>query len=190
MPDDSLDRFTVFEGQRRFASGSLRDVAIAVKRRSASPASFASGPVLIFDDQTGRSIDVDLRGSEAEILARLEPPAPSAEPKARGRPKLGVIAREVTLLPRHWAWLTAQPGGASVALRKLVEEASRASRGKDELRRRHEAAYHFMAAMVGDLPGFEEAARALFANDRARLLREIAAWPSGVREHVVTLAYA
>ncbi len=183
-------RYTAFEGQRRFISGSLQEVALAVKRRAASPASSASGPVVIFDDQTGRTIDFDLRGSEAQLLARLNPDRSTPEPRARGRPKLGVVAREVTLLPRHWQWLGTQPGGASVALRRLVEQASRASRDTDEIRRRQDAAYHFMSAIAGDLPGFEEAARAVFAGDRARLLAEIAAWPGDVREHLLALAYA
>jgi len=184
----SSPRYTAFEGQRRFVSGSLQEVAFAVKRRAASPASSASGPVLIFDDSSGRTIDFDLRGSDAQLLARLAPTDVAAQPRGRGRPKLGVLAREVTLLPRHWQWLGTQPGGASIALRRLVEEASRANRAKDDIRRRQDAAYHFMAAIAGDLPGFEEAARALFAADRPRLLAEITDWPSDVREHLVALA--
>ncbi len=183
-------RFTAFEGQRRFISGSLQEVALAVKRRAASPASSASGPVLIFDDSSGRTIDFDLRGSVSQMLARLPSLQGEAQPRGRGRPRLGVVAREVTLLPRHWQWLGTQAGGASVALRRLVEEASRANRAKDEIRRRQDAAYHFMAAIAGDLPGFEEAARALFAADRPRLLAEIAGWPGDVREHLVALAYS
>jgi uncharacterized protein len=188
--DVAAARYTAFEGQRRFVSGPLAEVALAVKRRAASPASSASGPVLIFDDRTGRTIDFDLRGSDAQLLARLIPADAAAQPRGRGRPRLGVVAREVTLLPRHWQWLGTQPGGASVALRRLVEEASRANRDRDEIRRRQDAAYHFMSAIAGDLPGFEEAARALFAGDRDRLLEKIAAWPSDVREHLVALSYA
>jgi uncharacterized protein len=188
MTDSPAARYTAFEGGRRFVSGSLQEVALAVKRRAASPASSASGPVMIFDDRTGRTIDFDLRGSEAQMLERLNP-VPAAA-RSRGRPKLGVVAREVTLLPRHWDWLKSQPGGASVALRRLVEAAGRANRDKDELRRRQDAAYHFMSAIAGDLPGFEEAARALFAGDRAKLFAQAAAWPSDVREHLAALAYA
>jgi hypothetical protein len=95
----------------------------------------------------------------------------------------------VTLLPRHWEWLAAQPGGASVALRKLVEEARRANAGADRVRRAREAAYHFTHALAGDLPGFEEATRALFAGDRARFERHAASWPADVREHAVRLAF-
>lgn len=187
--DVSSPRYTAFEGQRRLISGSLQEVALAVKRRAASPASSASGAVLIFDDSSGRTIDFDPRGSDAQMLARLAPIDAAVLPRGRGRPRLGVVAREVTLLPRHWQWLSTQAGGASVALRRLVEEASRASLAMDDMRRRQDTAYHFMAAIAGDLPGFEEAARALFAANRPRLLAEIAGWPSDVREHLVALAY-
>ena len=112
------------------------------------------------------------------------------EPRGRGRPKLGVVAREITLLPRHWDWLNSQPGGASVALRKLVEEARRGSGDRDRIRSAQEAAYHFMSAIAGNLPGFEEASRALFAYDRRRFGDLIAAWPEDVRDHVIKLAFA
>jgi hypothetical protein len=188
--------FTAFEGERRLASGPLDEVALAIKH--AGPQAVA--PIVIFDDLTGRSLDLDLRGSDADVLARLardsEPgktsdaAAPTSEPRGRGRPKLGVVAREVTLLPRHWEWLNAQPGGASVALRKLVEQARRASGDADRARAAREAAYHFMSAMAGNLPGFEEATRALFADDRRRMAGHIATWPADIRDHVVKLAYS
>jgi hypothetical protein len=117
-----------------------------------------------------------------------DPTAP--EPRGRGRPKLGVVAREITLLPRHWEWLGAQPGGASVALRKLVEAARRSSGDLDRSRAARDAAYHFMSAMAGNLPGFEEASRALFADDRRRFVGLIAGWPGDVRDHIVKLAFS
>jgi uncharacterized protein len=182
--------FTAFEGQRRLASGSLHEVALAVRRAEQRDAD----RLAIFSDATGRAIDLDLRGSDDEIVARLPAsPAPAAleaaPPRGRGRPKLGVVAREVTLLPRHWEWLTAQPGGASVTLRKLVEAARRANGDKDRSRAARDAAYHFMSAMAGDLPGFEEASRALFADERRRFAGLIAAWPDDIRDHIVSLAF-
>jgi uncharacterized protein len=168
--------YTAFDGPRQLAAGSLADLALVVKRAQESG---TDGPLLIFDDATGRSRDVDTRGSDAEVVARLVP---------RGRPKLGVVAREVTLLPRHWDWLAAQPGGASVALRKLVEAALRDPTGADERRQAQERAYHFMAAMAGDLPGFEEATRALFANEATGFTGLIRTWPRDVRDHAVKLA--
>jgi hypothetical protein len=155
----------------------------------------ASGPVSIFDD-FGRAIDIDTRGTDEQIVARLAPdvtpglPEPNGDTRGRGRPKLGVIAREVTLLPRHWDWLNSQPGGASVALRRLVDDARRTSGDRDRTRAAQEAAYRFMSAIAGNLPGFEEAARALFANDRRKFGERIAAWPPDVRDHAIHLAFA
>jgi uncharacterized protein len=185
-----IETFTAFEGLRRLASGPLADVALAVKR--AEPQ--ASEPIAIFSDSTGRAVDLDLRGNADKMLAWLSDasaasPAEDTAPRSRGRPKLGVVAREVTLLPRHWEWLNTQPGGASVALRKLVDEARRANGDKDRLRAARDAAYHFMSAMAGNLPNFEEAARALFADDRRRFVGQIASWPEDIRDHVVKLAY-
>ncbi|GLQ89644.1 DUF2239 family protein [Dyella flagellata] len=187
--------YTSFQGDRRLASGPLHVVALAVKL-AAERAN--AKPILIFDDGTGRSIDVDMRGSDEEVLARYFPVAAVEEdkpdagpdaPRGRGRPKLGVIAREVTLLPRHWEWLAAQPGGPSVALRKLVDEARRTHGERDKARARQERAYHFMSAMAGDRPAFEEATRALFANDAAKFGELIAAWPGDVRDYAAQLAF-
>jgi uncharacterized protein len=187
------ENFTAFEGQRRLVSGSITEVALAIKGATRPAAS----PIAIFSDSSGRPIDLDLRGSNAEVLARLSAISPAVageaapnEPRGRGRPKLGVIAREVTLLPRHWEWLAAQPGGASVALRKLVEEARKANGDRDRHRAARDAAYHFMSAMAGNLVNFEEASRALFADDRRRFTSLIAPWPTDIRDHVVKLAYS
>jgi uncharacterized protein len=187
------ETFTAFEGVRRLAAGPLAEIAPVIQGAERR----ASEPISIFSDATGRAIDLDLRGSVEDMLAwlasstgKVEETAPSSEPRGRGRPKLGVVAREVTLLPRHWEWLNAQPGGASVALRKLVEEARRANGDRDRQRAARDAAYHFMSAMAGNLRDFEEASRALFADDRRRFTALIASWPSDIRDHVVKLAYS
>ncbi|MDB5655061.1 MAG: hypothetical protein JWQ94_2674 [Tardiphaga sp.] len=189
MNATSSINFSAFAGDKLLASGPLAEVAIAVKMASGSG---VAAPILIFDDATGRAIDLDLRGSHRVIGAGLPQPAAAvaASPpdvRGRGRPKLGVVAREVTLLPRHWDWLNARPGGASVALRKLVEDARRA--GGDRQRAARDAAYHFMSAVAGDLPNFEEASRALFADDRRGFADRIAHWPIDIRNHIVTLAF-
>ncbi|MDP1882106.1 MAG: DUF2239 family protein [Bradyrhizobium sp.] len=188
---------TAFIGQQRLASGPLAEVALAVMKASRSA---AENTILIFNDANGRPLDLDLRGSERDIVARLPQPAskpqvsaedlPVPEPRGRGRPRLGVVAREVTLLPRHWEWLGEQPGGASVALRKLVEAARRSSGDLDRSRAARDAAYHFMSAMAGNLPGFEEASRALFADDRRQFVALIAGWPGDIRDHIVKLAFS
>jgi hypothetical protein len=178
------------------ARGGLVDVALAAKV-AASDSPGAS--ILVFDDATGRVIDLDLRGTPAEIVARLTatadvPDGPVAEPPAtasasRGRPRLGVVAREVTLLPRHWQWLAQQRGGASQALRRLVEEARRADDGRTATRARQERAYRFMSAMAGNLPGFEEATRALFALAQQRFETLTETWPSDIRDYAHWLAW-
>lgn len=190
--------YTSFDGHRRIASGSLATIAVAARQALDR---HAAGPVLIFDNRTGRSIDIDMRGTDAEMRARFAEPeaagpvdaddaaAQPEQPRGRGRPKLGVVAREVTLLPRHWDWLATQPGGASVVLRKLVDEARRQHGERDRIRLAHERAYHFMSALAGDLPGFEEASRALFANDASRFDACVAAWPADVRDHARWLAF-
>jgi uncharacterized protein len=170
---------TAFHRFRKLASGSAEELTRVIRRRP-------QGEVLVFDDATGTQIDLDIRGKTRKTAD--EPP--SAEPRLRGRPRLGVIAKEITLLPRHWDWLNLQPGGASVALRKLVDEARRTSGDRDRVRAAQEAAYRFLSAVAGNLPGFEEATRALFAYDRRRFTQLIAAWPEDVRDYAVRLAFA
>lgn len=177
--------WTAFKGDRQLASGPLIEVVLAVKRESDSS---ATEPILVFDDSNGRVRDFDLRGTRAQIVARLSQSFPAA-PRGRGRPRLGVVGREVTLLPRHWEWLANQPGGASVVLRRLVDEARRTSGDRDRMRAAREAAYRVMSAMAGNLPGFEEATRALFANDRDRFEQHIADWPEDVRLYASRLAF-
>jgi hypothetical protein len=179
-----------FEGNRRIAAGTLREVARAAKellerRKDVS--------IVVFDGTTGGPIDIDFRGTIEDVLARLpDVPAESAEapaaPRGPGRPKLGVVAREITLLPRHWDWLAQQSGGASVAIRKLVEQARRTGEDKDRVRQAQEAAYRFMSAMAGNAPHFEAAIRALFADDAVGFERSIAQWPADVRDQIATLA--
>lgn len=172
-----LDGCTAFANGRRIARGSLAEIAPAVK----SAYDRGAAPLLIFDDATGQLVEMDLRGSLDETLARLKDAAPP-RPVARGRPKLGVTAREVTLLPGHWDWLGSQPGGASSTLRRLVEQARKA--GGDDIRKAGEAAYRVMSALAGDLPGFEEASRAFFAKDFVRFAIIADNWPSDIRSYV------
>lgn len=196
MPDLSSTPAIAFVGSRCIARGALSEMVPALQAAAAG-----AEPATVFDEATGHIVDLDLRGSAAEILRRLaersggtaaaterrleSPPAR----RGRGRPKLGVVSREVTLLPRHWEWLAAQRGEASQALRRLVDEARRADRGTTDRRTAREAAYRFMSAMAGDLPGFEEASRALFANDRSRFREHTSAWPEDVRRFAEERAF-
>ena len=161
------DLHSAFDGHRRIATGSLASVVTAVH------ATRAEGPLLVIRHRDGAVVDLDTRGSVADMLARL---GVGAAP--RGRPRLGVVAREVTLLPRHWDWLAAQPGGASVVLRRLIDAARREDAGNNRAAR--DAAYRFMATIAGDLPGFEAASRALFAGDAAQFAALITGWPADI----------
>ena len=181
-----MKQCTVFDGVRRVASGPLIEVASAFKRAVEK----GGAGVFLFDDATGRAFDIDIRGTSAEVVTRLKKLAahvPADEARGPGRPKLGVVAREVTLLPAQWEWLAAQPGGASVTLRKIVDEVRRSPKAR--ARSARDAAYHFMSAMAGDRPGFEEASRALFKGDRDQFGELIAPWPKDIREHVARIAF-
>jgi uncharacterized protein len=198
MTQQTSVRCTAFDGFRRIASGDLAEVALQAKdtvdRRGPAP-------VLLFDDTTGRLVEVNFRGTADDVRRRLmdtnkevDTANSASETKEAvrgpGRPKLGVVAREVTLLPRHWDWLNGQPGGASVALRKLVEQARRVNEVKDRVRLSQEAANRFMSSLAGDLPGFEEATRALFAGNQERFDEMIEPWPADIREYAKKLAAA
>lgn len=182
MTTATADGFAVFEGHRLIALAPAAEAALAARQ-----AEDRGGQVLVFGPD-GRQVDFDLRGTDEEIRARFSPPA--SEPRGRGRPRLGVVAREVTLLPRHWDWLGAQPGGASVTLRKLVEEARKADAAPQRARQARDAAYRFMTAMGGDLPNYEDAIRALYAGDRKRLEALTTGWPADIRDYALALAAA
>jgi uncharacterized protein len=180
---------TAFDHDRRIASGSYVGVALAIKEHVRV---HPNASILIFDEATGEQIDFDLRGSDENVSARIMAHFQSTRDENRrtpGRPKIGVVAREVTLLPRHWEWLAGQPGGASVTLRKLVEEARRATdTNTAHLHKLHQRTYRFMSAIAGNLPNFEEASRSLFANDVLRLEGLISNWPADIRHHILRLS--
>lgn len=179
---------TAFDAVWLLARGPYAAVAVAVKERLAqSP----HASVLIFDDGTGKQIDFDLRGTDQEIadrIARQFSGTNAVEARPVGRPKLGVVSREITLLPKQWEWLGEQPGGASATLRRLVEEARRGAPTPQALMRKmHERTYTFMSAMAGDLPHFEDASRALFANDTTSFRESVAGWPADIVAHIERL---
>ncbi|QGZ53556.1 DUF2239 family protein [Paraburkholderia acidiphila] len=199
---------TAFAGTRLIARGAPLQVALAVKTELEREGNDNGAAVLVFDDRDARPVEFDLRGTEQDIEVRLAaqasggeqhavaPNAPGDEeaqedaPRGRGRPKLGVVAREVTLLPRHWDWLGAQPGGASVVLRRLVDSARHASEARERMRAAQEAAHRFMTALAGNLPDYEEALRALYAGERSRFEAANAPWPEDVRAYARELAQA
>ncbi len=197
MGEHNLKNCTAFKGNQRVASGSLLEVVRKVKSIIDQD---EHASIFIFDDETSELVEVDFRGTIEDVQKSLveatagEQPAKTSSgsdhrlKRGPGRPKLGVVSREVTLLPRHWDWLNSQPGGASVALRKLVEEARRVNSAKDKVRHSQEVAYKFMSAMAGDFPGFEEAIRALFAGDDKKFKKLVASWPVDIQDHARKLA--
>jgi hypothetical protein len=191
---DSPDTYIAFLGHSRIASGPLADVAHEVRARlDADP----TASIAVFNASTSAPMDLDLRGTPEEVAEKAAFLAAGFPGKAfvmagpskpgPGRPKLGVVGREVTLLPRHWDWLASQPGGASVTIRKLVEAARKQGQGTQLIRQIQDVAHRFMYAIAGDLPGFEEAARALYAWDLARLENLIGEWPPDIRDHVMRI---
>lgn len=206
----SLAPVTAFRGHELLATGALRDVARVVWR-AVKDAESHLGTVLVFDDATGRVVDLEMRGDERAMLAHVDVMlrmsqtalvqtndapngATSGEsvdpvPRPRGRPKLGVVAREITLLPRHWEWLATQPGGASVALRKLVDAARRTTTNEDRTKAARDVAYRFMNAMAGDLSQFEEVIRALYRGDETRFRELITDWPRDIAAYAAQLAF-
>ena len=183
--------FIAFEGTRRIAAGDLAHVVAAAKQIVDRG---QRAPVLIFHGQTSVQVEVDFHGEAADVRARLTSPEAQDRDQGEeatrrpGRPRLGVVGREVTLLPRHWEWLNAQPGGASVALRKLVDQARRANESRDRIRAAQESAYRFISTMAGNEPRFEEALRALFAGDGGKFAAMIDGWPIDIRDHAAKLA--
>lgn len=186
---NSTLHFTVFHAGRRLCAGTLCEIAQVL-------IGFDAGfdPVLVFDDATGGQVDAPVSpstpGRPTTGCPDILPPDP-APPPAVGRPRLGVVAREVTLLPRHWEWLAEQPGGASAALRRLVDEARRSGAGSHARRLAKERTYRCMSAIAGQLPGFEEAARALFGQgaSAATAFRQCAeTWPPDIRAYLATLS--
>ena len=188
---------TAFDGARRFASGTIEEVAAKIKQSIGESSSHST--ILVFNDFTGQLLDIDFRGTQDDVVQRLRRNVkiesnPTANEnlnetsRMAGRPKLGVVAREVTLLPRHWQWLNLQPGGASVTLRKLVEEARIQGTEKDRVRQAQEAAYCFMSSTCGDRQGFEDAARALFRREESQFDKAIEFWPVDLREHAKKIA--
>lgn len=178
-----MTELVAFAGSTRVATGSPVDV-LGVLRALTKEG--LDQPPLIFDVNTGRRVEIDLRLSDAELSAQFVDGSTGAA--SRGRPKLGVVPREVTLLPRQWDWLGTQRGGASAALRRLVDEVRRDSTEADARRAAQEAVHHFITILAGDAPGYEEAVRALFAGDRATFEQLLSGWPADVRGQALAMA--
>jgi hypothetical protein len=183
---ESVRTYTAFAGVRQLVSADLKAVLLQTKAYLDQGGDESKDLVLIFEDATGKQVDFDFRGTPEEVMQRAgEMEGAEAPRTGPGRPKLGVVAREVTLLPRHWEWLESQPNGISAALRRLVDEARKREPGKQRARQVRDAVSRFLWVMAGNLPDFEEASRALFAADRDRLEALTQAWPADIRSYLL-----
>ncbi len=183
VPVAALPRYVAFFRGKRVIEGSEAEVSAYLANQSAaSVPSQGSDMPLVFDLLSGEQIEIPVAGA-----VNADPPASPPRP---GRPRLGVVAREVTLLPHDWDWLSQQPGGASVTLRKLVLKARRLSEGPDQVRAAQIVCYRFISAIAGNEPGYEEACRALFSVQEDKFHRCLELWPDDVRRHATQLAQA
>lgn len=181
--------YTAFDGFQMISQGGLEEVALGVKRRLKSN---REARILIFSDSSGKQMDLDLSGSENDALERLKifkSHDVNTGQSGPGRPKLGVISREISLLPHHWEWLSNQSGGSSATIRRLVEEKMKDNAsGKDKIKQTQEAVYTFLNAIAGDLPNFEEAIRFLYRSDKKRFRDLISEWPGDLARHTLALS--
>lgn len=183
-----MQTYTAFEGFQKLVSSDLEKVLLAVKKRLKA---HRDSSILIFSDSTGKQMDFDLSGSDADVIERHKiytAKTTSPQPTV-GRPKLGVVAREISLLPSHWEWLNNQAGGASATIRLLIDEKVKlASSDKMKVKNAQEVTYKFLSAIAGDLPNFEESIRYLYRSDRKKFSELVADWPQDVVAHALTLA--
>lgn len=180
--------YTVFDGFKMISQGSLEEIAIAAKKYSHKN---KDSSLLIFSDYSGKQMDLNLSGSEKEVIERLsvfKALEPSLDPTGPGRPKIGVKAREVSLLPMHWEWLSNQSGGSSAAIRRLVDEKIIITSSKEKIKKTQEVIYNFLNAIAGDLPKFEDAIRYLYRLDEKNFKEIVATWPKDLKKHTLNLS--
>jgi|TARA_B110000879_G_scaffold21779_1_gene27840 hypothetical protein len=137
--------------------------------------------VLVFDQDNGRQISLIFDQESASELSSSSEGRPALKNKP-GRPKLGVVGREITLLPRHWEWLDGQRGGASATLRRLIDQCRAENMGQDMIRLAQDSTNRFIYAIAGNLSNFEEAVRALYGNNPDRFAECMRLWPADIRK--------
>lgn len=183
MNIDANITLSVFNGYQRIYQGDLQGLIQQINTKN------ANATLLIFNDSTGKILDINFNGSADQIYQSVILTYPELElkPKTRGRPKLGVVAKEITLLPRHWEWLAEQRGGASATLRRLIDQARKATLAESQQRKMHERTYQFLNAIAGNLPNYEECLRALFANDLVTFKKYLTEWPKDIQAYAEQL---
>lgn len=179
MTPTDMTWYTAFVGTKKLTEGPLSMIPVTIKQKLHDD---ELHDVLIFSDMTGQHVDLDLRGGVLDVQHRARMHAYNTYvAKSRGRPKLGVVSREISLLPRHWEWLETQSGGASATLRKLVEKASKMD--SESERQARDRTYQFLRVIAGDMPGYEEALRSLFRGDLELFSEQMKGWPEDVQTH-------
>lgn len=188
-PSEELT-YAAFKKEKLIAEGDLKKVILKTKRElMRSPES----AILIFSNETGKTMDFNFQGSENEVLSRLEvflEPKIEIDPKEKkvGRPSLGVISREVSLLPKHWEWLACQSGGASAEIRRLVEKAMKQTQAASTVKMAQEKTFRFLNTIAGNFPNFEEAIRSLYRRDLNAFEQIIKFWPVDIKDHALHLS--
>lgn len=168
------NRYTAFRGDTRIITDSLFNVALALQKQSEMN-------VLVFNDQTGQQIDLDLSGSEDDLKQRY---TEVEYVKKVGRPKLGVISREITLQQKHWNWLDQQSSSASAVIRKLIDKELNDPSSESNIMLAKQAIDHFMLAMLGNMPNYEEATRALYQGNKSHFLALIHNYPKDLKVYL------
>ena len=180
--------YTAFEGFQICAHGSLDSVAISIKQRLKKD---PTTQFLIFSNSSGKQMDLDLSGSQKVILERLKIYQASHFSPATGpgRPKLGVISREVSLLPQHWEWLSNQSGGASATIRRLVDEKIKEPvSAENQIKQAQEVVYRVLSSLAGNLPNYEDVIRFLYRRDKKSFRNAMSDWPKDVVSHTMALS--
>jgi hypothetical protein len=193
IPTTPTPLYTAFENHQRIAQGTLIEIATAIKKRLGKA---SHGDAILFSDATGKVMEINFQGNLKTVLQRLavfqtdtkNPETKNVETQpGPGRPKLGVVSREISLLPNQWEWLASQPGGASPVLRRLVDEARRKANTEPTPAQLQEKAYRFLSVIAGDLPLYEEALRALYQSDQKKFITAMKSWPEAISSYALAL---
>lgn len=173
---------TIYSTQKLTAFASCKQIAFGECAQVLAQIGSMTFPqdtsIRVFGDETGECLDFDLRVKVLTKSAMGKSALSTSVVRSMGRPRLEVVAGEVPLLPRHWEQFDRQPGGTSVALRRMVDEGRKIGQGRDSVRAPRETACRSMRNMAGALPGYEHAARALFRGNKALFEKAVAHWPA------------
>jgi hypothetical protein len=186
---NTSNTYTAFNNTDLFHQGDLSEVVLKIKDHIGKA---ENTTITVFSDATGKTIDFNFQGTKKDVQKRLDVFVSESSLTntitGPGRPKLGVISREISLLPTHWEWLSTQPGGASAILRRLVDEARKKSLNTPSIKSIQEKTHRFISAIAGDLEGYEEVLRAMYRKDEDQFLIHMSSWPNDLKTHALFLS--